>query len=139
MYDLHVALAPHMDRCLHHSCFLCQGPWSIVIRLFVKALFLSTQNNDSTVSPHHPNKGPIHKAPANQSTNPTRAPDLFWIWPPPLRQIHNRGGSLQTCPQAICESARFWDDEVGPLLNDASCRRNMLTSPCVPTSLLQSA
>ena len=39
----------------------------------------------STVRPpHHPKKGLIHKSPANQFMNPTRAVDLFWIWPPAL-------------------------------------------------------
>ena len=75
-------------------------------------------------SPHLiiPRNGPINRSPANQFMNPARAPDLLWIWPLPLGKADKSG------PRARCEPARFWDDEVGPLLKwSSSASRACLT------------
>ena len=56
--------------------------------------FVAVCKSLSTASPPpHPEKGPIHKSPANEFMNPTRAPDLLWIWPPSLEK------KKQTNPQ----------------------------------------
>ena len=69
----------------------------------------------STVSsPHHPKKGPIHKSLAN----PTR-PAIYCgcgrlLWgktDKPTTEFYKKAS-----PRAMCESAPFWDDEVGRLL-----------------------
>ena len=62
----------------------------------------------STVSLYFiiPKKRPIHKSLANHFMNPTRAPDLLWIWPQTIRARQRSGEGIvrrNGCPKEC-----FW-------------------------------